>query len=107
MSLMTAYDAKVTDATHQKVRAWYRLKQSVERAKKQLEDVTKEFEDAKRELGTFMCPDNPPAEIGEKFNIWYGSGLLEIEYATSSTDGPRFNISWRQTPSGKQLSEMN
>lgn len=103
---MNAFEAKVSDITHQKVRSWYRLDRELERARDRLAELQKEFDTAKRDLGSHLCPDAPPAQIGEKFNLWYGSGLLEIEYAMNSTDGPRYNIGWRQTPGMKQLSDM-
>jgi hypothetical protein len=103
---MTAFEANVSNKVHELTRSWYRSGIALERAQKALEAAQKEHEVAKRTLGDFMCPNNPTPVQGEKFNIWYGSGMLSVQFITRTTEGAQYHIGWRQEPSVKQLSDM-
>ncbi len=90
-------DSRVTKQVEDLIRQWSRANKSVQDAHRDLNSAQCERTNSQNELGKFLCPDN--AKEGEKFNIWYGSSLLEVTYEGNND----YAVMWRSLSSKDML----
>lgn len=85
-----------TTKTQELVEDWISKASKVSDAHKALSMAKHEYAMSQNRLGTWLCPDD--AKQCEKFNLWFGSGILQAQYM----GGGEYLCEWRKKPSGKQ-----
>lgn len=93
-------NAQVTDATGEKIKTWLHAKHRLERAKRELTSAECELANSTSALGKFLCPDD--AQPGEKFQIWFLDGLIEVTKAAQHD----FSVGWRKPISPKSQADF-
>ena len=85
-----------TNETIRAVQRWIHALDSQNRAKADLNRAECEMLNAINELGKFLTPED--AEPGEKFQLWYGDGILSVTKRVND-----YTIGWRKQPSAKVM----
>ena len=93
----------VTMSTEERVKRWIMAKKSLERDFTRYEESRVFLQLTENELGKWLCP--PDAQVDERFNIWYGSGVLQASPTTSQGDATQYKVTWRKEPDAKQRME--
>ena len=93
----------VTMSTAELVKKWIAAKKAVRRTEQQFNEAKAELKTAQNNLGAWLCPKD--AVVDERFNIWYGSGVLQASPTTSQGDATQYDVTWRKEPDEKQANE--
>lgn len=83
----------VSYETAQKVSRWERAAQAVERAKAEVNRCECELANATNDMVKYLTPAD--AHQDEKFNIWYGNGLITVQ---PESQGKAAFAGWRKKP---------
>lgn len=89
--------------TEELLKQWARARKSAERARNEAARCEEERIKAENQLGCWLCADD--GKMGETFNVWIGSGILEAS-KISNDENPSYQVRWRKEPDGKDRHEM-
>lgn len=84
-------ESNLTNKSFELIEAWQNAKRYRERIELQLQTARRDEAQRVIELGKFMTPENANAE--ERFQIWVGDALLQIEVTNSGRGN--FSVNWR------------
>lgn len=104
MNLITPEPRNASSVTIEKVKLWIAAKQRFNDLHNRMRTAQKELQMQTNSLGAYLSP--PDAGPGEKFNIWYGSGILQSTILSNSTEGYQYEVVWRKEPDWKQAAEQ-
>ena len=95
--------SNVTGKTNTLVRDWMCAKSRLARAEMERESAIAALKIAENELGGWLLPID--AHYGEKFNLWFGSGVLTAEIVDAGEH--TCVVCWRKEPDGvEERSEL-
>lgn len=72
-----------TDEGKRHVDRWREAQTDLSTAKSRLSTAECELANATAALGKWMCPAD--AKVGEKFCVWYGDSLIEVELSVTGS----------------------